>query len=71
VDEAAGLLDSANSIDPLAEERYVRLAHAFLTQGRTRRAQRVVDQAMAVCTETDVEPGPELEALLAEFARQG
>ena len=71
LDEAGRLLDSAISTDPMEEERYVRLARALLTQGRTRRAQRVVDQALAVCADLDVEPGAALGALRAELALQG
>lgn len=71
LDEAARLLDAAITTDPMEEERHVRLARALLAQGRTRHARRVADQALAVCAELGVEPGRELEILLASLARQG
>ncbi|MCY7418559.1 MAG: hypothetical protein LH650_08710 [Chloroflexi bacterium] len=70
LDEAGRILDIAITTDPMEEERYVRLARAFLAQGRSRRARRVVDQALAICADLAVEPGEELEVLLAELARQ-
>jgi DNA-binding SARP family transcriptional activator len=63
LDEACRLLDAAITTDPLEEERYVRLARALLSQGRPRRAQRVLDQGMAVAADLGVEPGRELQEL--------
>lgn len=69
LDEADQLLDAAISTEPLEEERYVRLGRALLAQGRTRQAQRVADQGVAVCTDLGVDPGPNLARLLAELAQ--
>ncbi len=65
LDEAGRLLDAAIAADPLEEERYVRLARALVAQGRTARAGTVLDQALAVAADLDVEPGAELQAALA------
>jgi hypothetical protein len=41
------------------------LARALVAQGRTGRAGKVLDQALAVAADLDVEPGAELQAVLA------
>ncbi|MBA2556552.1 MAG: hypothetical protein H0V12_04280 [Chloroflexi bacterium] len=48
--------------------RYVRLAIALLAQGRTHRAQRVVEQSAEVAAELGVEPTAALRVLLRELA---
>jgi DNA-binding SARP family transcriptional activator len=63
LDEACRLLDAAITTDPLEEERYVRLARALVAQGRPRRAQRVLDQGLAVAADLGVEPGAPLRVL--------
>jgi DNA-binding SARP family transcriptional activator len=70
LDEAGRLLDEAIALDPLEEERHVRLGRALLRQGRTAAARRVADRAVALCAELDVAPGDELARLLRELARQ-
>lgn len=65
LDEAGRLLDAAIATDPLEEERYVRLAKALVAQGRSGRAGTILDQALAVAADLDVEPGAELRAVLA------
>ena len=65
LDEAGRLLDAAIATDPLEEGRYVSLAQALIAQGRTGRAHRVLDQAVAVAADLGVQPGPELEEVLA------
>jgi DNA-binding SARP family transcriptional activator len=67
-DEAERLLDEAISLDPLDEDRYIRMARALLAQGRVTRAQRVAQQAADVTAELGVEPTAELAALLRELA---
>jgi len=71
LDEAGRLLDEAISLDPLEEERHVRLGRALLRQGRSAAARRVADRAVNLCEELDVEPGEDLARLLRELARQG
>jgi len=71
LDEASRLLDEAIAVDPLEEERHVRLGRALLRQGRSAAARRVADRAVALCAELDVEPGDELARLLRDVARQG
>jgi DNA-binding SARP family transcriptional activator/ATP/maltotriose-dependent transcriptional regulator MalT len=66
LDDAVAALEEAVEIDPLDEERYVRLGRALLTQGRRRRARAAAEQALAIAEDLDVEPGPELRELLAE-----
>jgi DNA-binding SARP family transcriptional activator/ATP/maltotriose-dependent transcriptional regulator MalT len=70
LDEAGRLLDEAIALDPLEEERHVRLGRALLRQGRTAAARRVADRAVTLCEELDVEPGDDLARLLQELARQ-
>ncbi len=65
LDEAGRLLDAAIATDPLEEERYVRLAQALIEQGRSGRANAVLEQAVAVAADLDVEPSSELKAMLA------
>jgi len=67
LDEAGRILDLAITTDPMEEERYVRLARALLAQGRSRRATRVVDQALAICADLGVDPGDELLQLRSEL----
>ena len=71
LDEASRLLDEAIAVDPLEEERHVRLGRALLRQGRSAAARRVADRAVALCAQLDVEPGDELARLLRDVARQG
>ena len=66
-DEAERLLDEAIALDPLDEERYVRLARALLAQGRVSRAQRVAQQAIGVSSELGVDPSDELATLAREL----
>ncbi|MFN8619412.1 MAG: BTAD domain-containing putative transcriptional regulator [Chloroflexota bacterium] len=70
LNEAARLLDEAIALDPLEEERHVRLGRALLRQGRTAGARRVTDRAVALCAELDVEPGDDLARLIRDVARQ-
>jgi DNA-binding SARP family transcriptional activator len=65
LDEAGRLLDAAIATDPLEEQRYVRLSQALIAQGRSSRARRVLDHALAVAADLDVEPSAELRAVLA------
>ncbi len=71
LDEAGRLLDAAIALEPLEEERHVRLGRALLRQGRTAGARRVADRAVALCADLDVEPGEDLARLLRDVARQG
>ena len=71
LDEANRLLDEAIAIEPLEEERHVRLVRALLRQGRSAAARRVADRALALCAELDVEPGDDLARFLRDLARQG
>ena len=71
LDEAGRLLDEAIALDPLEEERHVRLGRALLRQGRTAAARRIADRAVALCAELDVEPGEDLGRLIRDVARQG
>jgi DNA-binding SARP family transcriptional activator len=66
-DEADRLLDEAIKVDPLDEVRYVRLARALIAQGRTRRAKRVADQALAIAADLGAEPTDELAVLLRDL----
>jgi DNA-binding SARP family transcriptional activator len=69
LDEAGDLLEQAITVDPLEEARYVELARALASQGRPRRAQEVLAQAVDVLAELGLPPGRELEALRDELAR--
>jgi DNA-binding SARP family transcriptional activator len=70
LDEAGRLLDEAIALDPLEEERHVRLGRALLRQGRTAAARRIADRAVALCTDLDVTPGDDLLRLLRDVGRQ-
>lgn len=71
LDEAARLLDAATAEDSLEESRYVRLASTLLAQGRSHRARSVLRQARALAAELNIEPSPDLQALLAATGAAG
>lgn len=68
LDEACQLLEDAIAVDPLGEERYVRLARALLAQSRPARARAVVARAIAVTRQLGVEPGEGLAEVRTEIA---
>ncbi len=61
--EATRLLENAVTLEPMEESRYVVLANLLLDLGRPRSANDVVNRGLAVATDLDVVPSPELTRL--------
>jgi DNA-binding SARP family transcriptional activator len=68
LDEAARVLDAAIEDDPLEEVRYVRLARALLSQGRTRAVLAVARRGVKAARELGVEPRRDLREVIASIA---